>query len=28
MDGYARTDIFSPAFTSERPLTVIPTYED
>jgi predicted AlkP superfamily phosphohydrolase/phosphomutase len=27
MDGYARTDIFAPAFTSERPLTVIPTYE-
>jgi predicted AlkP superfamily phosphohydrolase/phosphomutase len=27
MDGYARTDIFSQAFTEERPLTFIPTYE-
>jgi hypothetical protein len=27
MDGYARTDIFSRAFTEERPLTFIPTYE-
>jgi len=27
MDGYARTDIFSQAFTEERPLTFIPSYE-
>jgi len=27
MDGYARTDIFSRAFTEERPLTFIPSYE-
>ncbi len=27
MDGYARTDIFSPAFTEQRPLAFIPTYE-
>jgi hypothetical protein len=27
MDGFARTDIFSRAFTEERPLTYIPTYE-
>jgi hypothetical protein len=27
MDGYARTDIFQPAFTEEHPLTFIPTYE-
>jgi predicted AlkP superfamily phosphohydrolase/phosphomutase len=27
MDGYARTDIFSRAFTAERPVTFIPTYE-
>lgn len=27
MDGYARTDLFQPAFTAERPLTFIPTYE-
>jgi hypothetical protein len=27
MDGYARTDLFLPAFTDERPITFIPTYE-
>ena len=27
MDGFARTDIFQPAFTDERPLTFIPTYD-
>ncbi len=27
MDGFARTDIFTPAFTSGRPITYIPTYE-
>jgi predicted AlkP superfamily phosphohydrolase/phosphomutase len=27
MDGYARTDLFVPAFTEERPITFIPTYE-
>jgi hypothetical protein len=27
MDGYARTDIFQPAFTEEHPITFIPTYE-
>ena len=27
MDGYARTDLFQPAFTEERPITFIPTYE-
>jgi hypothetical protein len=27
MDGYARTDIFTPAFTASRPITFIPTYE-
>jgi predicted AlkP superfamily phosphohydrolase/phosphomutase len=27
MDGYARTDLFLPAFTEERPITFIPTYE-
>lgn len=27
MDGYARTDIFGQAFTAERPITFIPTYE-
>ena len=27
MDGYARTDLFQPSFTSERPLTFIPTYD-
>ena len=25
MDGYARTDLFLPSFTSERPITFIPT---
>jgi predicted AlkP superfamily phosphohydrolase/phosphomutase len=27
MDGYARTDLFLPSFTEERPITFIPTYE-
>ncbi len=27
MDGIARTDIFTPAFTTTRPITFIPTYE-
>jgi predicted AlkP superfamily phosphohydrolase/phosphomutase len=27
MDGYARTDLFSPSFTAERPITFIPTYD-
>jgi Type I phosphodiesterase / nucleotide pyrophosphatase len=27
MDGYARTDVFTPAFTASRPITFIPTYE-
>jgi predicted AlkP superfamily phosphohydrolase/phosphomutase len=27
MDGYARTDVFRPAFTEERPITFSPTYE-
>lgn len=27
MDGFARTDIFQPAFIDERPLTFIPTYD-
>jgi hypothetical protein len=27
MDGFARTDLFQPSFTQERPLTFIPTYE-
>jgi arylsulfatase A-like enzyme len=27
MDGYARTDIFQRAYTEERPLARIPTYE-
>ncbi|HEX4345937.1 MAG TPA: alkaline phosphatase family protein [Vicinamibacterales bacterium] len=27
MDGFARADIFQPAFTGERPLTFIPTYD-
>ena len=27
MDGYARTDLFPRAFTDERPLTFIPTYD-
>ena len=26
MDGFARTDIFRPTFTSERPVTYIPSY--
>lgn len=27
MDGYARADLFTPAFTAERPIAFIPTYE-
>jgi predicted AlkP superfamily phosphohydrolase/phosphomutase len=27
MDGYVRTDLFKPAFTADRPITFIPTYE-
>jgi predicted AlkP superfamily phosphohydrolase/phosphomutase len=27
MDGYARTDMFKPSFTEERPITFIPTYD-
>jgi hypothetical protein len=27
MDGFARTDIFTPAFTAGRPITYIPSYE-
>jgi predicted AlkP superfamily phosphohydrolase/phosphomutase len=27
MDGFARTDIFTRAFTADRPVTYIPTYE-
>jgi len=27
MDGYARTDLFQPSFTEERPITYIPTYD-
>jgi len=27
MDGYARTDVFQPSFTEERPITFIPTYD-
>ena len=27
MDGYARTDLFQPSFTKERPITLIPTYD-
>ncbi len=27
MDGYARTDLFQPSFTEERPITFIPTYD-
>jgi hypothetical protein len=27
MDGYARTDLFVPSFTSDRPITFIPTYD-
>jgi hypothetical protein len=27
MDGYVRTDLFQPAFTEDRPITYIPTYD-
>jgi predicted AlkP superfamily phosphohydrolase/phosphomutase len=27
MDGYARTDVFRPSFTEERPIAFIPTYD-
>jgi predicted AlkP superfamily phosphohydrolase/phosphomutase len=27
MDGYARTDLFQPSFTAERPIIFIPTYD-
>jgi len=27
MDGYARTDLFQPQFTEERPIAFIPTYD-
>jgi len=27
MDGYARTDLFLPSFTSDRPITFLPTYD-
>jgi predicted AlkP superfamily phosphohydrolase/phosphomutase len=27
MDGFARTDIFTPAFSAGRPITYIPSYE-
>jgi hypothetical protein len=27
MDGFARTDVFSPAFTERRPITFIPYYD-
>lgn len=27
MDGYARTDLFAPALTAARPITLIPSYE-
>jgi predicted AlkP superfamily phosphohydrolase/phosphomutase len=27
MDGYARTDLFQPAFTAEHPITFIPSYD-
>jgi hypothetical protein len=27
MDGFARTDLFAPGFTAERPIAFIPTYE-
>ena len=27
MDGYARTDIFTPGFTAQRPITFIPSYD-
>ena len=26
MDGFARTDLFKPEFTSDKPVTYIPTY--
>ena len=26
MDGFARTDWFKPAFTSDKPVTYIPSY--
>ena len=28
MDGYARADLFTPAFTAERPITFIPSYAE
>ncbi|CAN5800265.1 hypothetical protein BH18ACI5_BH18ACI5_13530 [soil metagenome] len=28
MDGFARADLFTPAFTAERPITFIPTYRN
>ncbi len=28
MDGYARADLFTPAFTAERPITFIPSYRN
>ena len=27
MDGFARTDLFQRAYTDERPITFIPTYD-
>jgi len=27
MDGFARTDIFTPEFSAGRPITYIPSYE-
>ena len=27
MDGFARTDIFAPIFTAQRPITFIPYYD-
>src|SRR5262249_55683907 len=27
MDGYARTNLFQPSFTEDRPITFIPTYD-
>ena len=27
MDGFARTDLFQQVFTSDRPLTFIPSYQ-
>jgi hypothetical protein len=26
MDGYARADVFTPAFTSDRPIAFIPSH--